>query len=453
MMKKKIRIFFTLLFSLTLNASAYAASTESVIESFELENGLKVVVVPNHRIAAVNHTIWYFVGASDDPLGKSGLAHYHEHAMFLGTNNYKSGEYSNIISGNGGEHNAFTGRDATAYFINISKDNLSLAMRMEADRMRSITPSEQDIEKEKQVVLEERRMRIDNNPEYLLAEQVNASLFRHHPYRMPIIGWKHEIEKLTKQDVIDFHNKWYHPNNAMLVIGGDVTAKEIMPLVEKYYGSLPKAEIPTRNWTDEPPQNTQRLLKMYHEQVTKPQLTMNCATASLNYGNKEQAIPLYIFSQIIGGGKTSRLYKSLIKEQKLASSIYVDYSGFNRGPGGFFILSVPEHGVDIKTLEKAIKKEIEKLLKYGIKNDELKRAKTLLKADFIYARDGLSSVANFIGWIKIIGLKASYFNELPSVIDRVSEKEITEAGRIAFNDNNCVTAMLLPNDDNNGDNK
>ena len=197
------------------------------IESFTLANGLEVIVIPNHRIAAVSQMVWYRIGAADDPLGKSGLAHFHEHTMFLGTPKYKSGEYADIIARHGGQENAFTGYDATSYYINIAKDQLPLAMELEADRMRGIKPTDDGAEKEKQVIIEERRMRIENSPDALLSEQMNAALFRHHPYHWPVIGWMREMEGLTKDDVLAFHKLWYHPNNAILIISGDITAAEV----------------------------------------------------------------------------------------------------------------------------------------------------------------------------------------------------------------------------------
>ncbi len=420
------------------------AADAPVIENFTLKNGLEVIVIPNHRIPAVNHTLWYRIGAADDPSGKSGLAHYHEHAMFLGTKKYKSGEYSNIIARNGGEQNAFTGHDATAYFINISKENLPLAMEMEADRMGELTASDDAMEKEKQVIIEERRMRVDNNPDALLYEQVNALLFRHHPYRLPVIGWQHEMNNLSKQDVIDFHKKWYHPNNAILIVGGDVTAAEVKSLAEKYYGKIPRASIPARHWNEEPPQRGERRITMHHSQVSQAELSRVYAVPSLGYGKKEQALPLFVLAQVLGGGKTSRLYRSLVTEQKLATAINVDYNGFTRGPAEFSIDLVPEQGVDPAKLEEAANKELEKFLKEGLTDEELSRAKTLLKAETIFARDGLSEIANVIGWIRMIGLDSNYFTNFSELVDKISAQDVLAAAKEALRSEQSVTASLLP---------
>jgi zinc protease len=441
-MQKKINIAIALVaifFSSPLNAEQAPN-----ISSFTLDNGLEVIVIPNHRVPAVNHTLWFKIGAADDPSGKSGLAHFHEHVMFLGTAKYKSGEYSSIVSRSGGEHNAFTGYDATAYFINISKENLPLAMEMEADRMNDLSASDSDIEKEKQVIIEERRMRIDNNPDALLSEQVNAALFRNHPYHWPSIGWQHEMNGLTRQDVIDFHKKWYHPNNAILIIGGDVTAEEVRPLAEKYYGKIPRAEVPQRIWNDEPPQRGERRITMHHPQVTQPEISRTYATVSLGYGKKDEALPLFILAQVLGGGKTSRLYHSLVTEQKLASAVSVDYNGFSRGPGEFSIDIVPEQGIDPAKLEAAADMQIADFLKNGLTAEELERAKTLLKAETIYARDGLSGIANIMGWIRMIGLDTDYFSNWPKLIDKITAQQVMDAAKDTLKREQCVTALLLP---------
>ncbi len=441
-MYKKIILSYALL-TVFFSAPLYAADA-SVIENFTLKNGLEVIVIPNHRVPAVSHTLWYKIGAADDPSGKSGLAHYHEHAMFLGTEKYKSGEYSNIISRNGGEQNAFTGHDATAYYINISKENLPLAMEMEADRMGRLTASDADMEKEKQVIIEERRMRVDNNPDALLAEQVNATLFRNHPYHLPVIGWQHEMNALTKQDVLDFHKKWYHPNNAILIVSGDVTAAEVKPLAEKYYGKLPKADVPVRIWNDEPPQRAQRRITMHHSQVTQPELSRVYSTSSLGYGKKEEAIPLFILAQVLGGGKTSRLYRALVTQQKLASEVSVDYNGFARGPSEFSINLIPDQGVNPAKLEEAADKELEIFLKNGLTDEELSRAKILLKAETIFARDGLSGIANIMGWVRMIGLTTDYFTNWSKLVDNISAQEVLAAAKNTLKSEQSVTALLLP---------
>lgn len=436
-MHQKIALLLAGLCLLTSNASAQT-------ESFFLKNGLEVIVIPNKRVPAVNHTLWYKVGAADDPRGKSGLAHYHEHVMFLGTQKYKSGEYSNIIARNGGEQNAFTGHDATAYFINIAKEYLPLAMEMEADRMNSLTASDEAMEKEKQVIIEERRLRIDNNPDALLSEQANAALWRNHPYHAPVIGWQHEMYGLTKQDVMDFHKKYYHPNNAILIVSGDVTTEEVKKLAQKYYGHLKSAHISERVWTDEPPHIAARRLVMHNQHISQPELLRIYATASIGHGNKEDMIPLFIASHILGGGKTSRLYKSLVTEQKLAASVNVNYNGLSRGPGTFYIELVPENNIDPARLEEETDKQLTEFLTKGINQEELTRAKTLLKAETIFARDGLSGIANIMGWLRMAGLDKDYFSRWPSLIEPVTAEAVLAATKNHLKIEHSVTSLLLP---------
>jgi zinc protease len=438
--KNPARFFLLLGLALMLITKPASALTT---ESFTLKNGMEVVVTQNHRVPAVSHMIWLRVGSADDPAGKSGLAHFHEHVMFLGTPRYSRGQYSDIIARHGGEQNAFTGYDATSYFVNIAKEHLPLVMELEADRIRGLTPSDQDIANERQVILEERRSRVENNPDALLNEQVNAMLFRNHPYRIPVIGWMHEMEGLTKQDVLDFHARYYHPNNMILIVSGAITADELRPLAEKYYGPLRRKEVPKREWTSEPPQIAARRITLAHPNVNQPVWSRTYSAASLAYGKKEHALPLFLLSQLLGGGKTSRLYQAIVVEQKLASSIDTSYSGFNVGPAQFEITAVPEKGVALDKLEAAIDAKIARLTQ-GIKDDELKRAKTLYKADTIYAREGLTSMARIMGWVRIAGLPADYFTLWPELIDQVRAEDILRAANETLQLKQSVTGALLP---------
>lgn len=424
-------------------APLYAAEAPK-IESFTLANGLEVIVIPNHRVPAVSHMIWYRIGAADDPPGKSGLAHFHEHLMFLGTEKYKAGEYSDIVARSGGQENAFTGYDATSYYIDIAKDKLPLAMELEADRMRGLKTPDENATHEKQVIIEERRMRIENNPGALLAEQINAALYRNHPYHWPVIGWMHEMEGLTKADAIKFHQRWYHPNNAILIISGDVTAAEVRPLAQQYYGDLPSAPIPARRWGQEPPQLGERRITLHHKNVKQPIWSRTYIAPSVAYGNKDEALPLFLLSQMLGEGKTARLYQSLVVEQKIATDVDVDYSGFNLGPAEFEITVVPEQGVNLETLEKTVDKELAKLLAGSFTDSEMARAKTQLRAETIYARDGLASMARIMGWIRIAGLDKDYFTRWPEMIDGVTPQQVLQAAKDTLQMNQAVTSLLLP---------
>ncbi len=435
------RLGLAFAFALVCAPMAVAADTT---QSFTLANGLEVIVIPNHRVPAVSHMLWYKIGAADDPAGKSGLAHFHEHMMYQGTAKLKKGEYSQTIAERGGQENAFTGEDATSYYVNISKKELPLAMELEAERMRGLKPSDADALKEKEVIIEERRMRIENSPEALLSEQVNAALYRNHPYHWPTIGWMHEMQGLTKKDVLDFHAKYYHPNNAILIVSGDVTADEVKVQAQKYYGDLPRVAVPERIWNDEPPQNAERRVVLRHVNVQQPSWSRDYATASVAYGKKEEALPLFMLSQLMGGGKTSRFYTSLVVEQKIATGVDVSYNGLVIGPAEFSLGVVPAPGVSLETVEKAVDAEIAKVLDKGFSAEEMTRAKTLLKAETLYARDGLTSMARIMGWVRMCGLDKDYFTRWPDLIEAVTPEQIAAAAKDTLVLTHSVTAELLP---------
>lgn len=433
-----------LLFAAFFVFPPHVAAAALSVESFTLANGLEVVVIPNHRVPAVTHMLWYRVGGADDPPGKSGLAHYHEHMMFEGTPAHSTGEYSSLIARAGGKHNAFTNADATAYYVTIAKDELPLVMRLEADRMRSLSPTTAAAEKEKEVIIEERRARIENDPAALFSEQLNASLFRHHPYRLPVIGWMHEMQTLTLTDVLEFHSRWHHPNNAILILGGDITAKEARPLVERYYGDISRKAQIARRWNAEPPQNASRNLVLSHQNVKQPLWTRLYATSSLGAGNKEHALPLLALSQLLGGGKTSRLYRALVVDEKIASHVAVHYNAFSRGPAVFEISVTPEPSASMEAIEKIVDSELQKSARVEFSAEELARAKTLLKAESIYARDGLDSMARIMGWIRILDLNTEYFVHWPEKIDAVTGPQIISAAQATFKPEQSVTGRLLP---------
>lgn len=441
-MRSLITKAYSLLAALLALAPGFALAQP--IESFTLENGLEVVVIENHRVPAVSHMLWYRVGAADDPPGKSGLAHYHEHLMYQGTQKLKSGEYSKTIAARGGQENAFTGHDATSYYVNIAKEQLGLAMELEADRMRGLKPSEADVAKEKEVILEERRLRVENQPEALLSEQVSAALFRNHPYHTPVIGWMHEMQKLTAKDVQEFHARYYHPNNAILIIGGDVTAQQVRELAQKYYGGIPRGELPARHWGEEPPQNAVRRVALSHVNVRQPSWSRVYAVPTLAYGKKEQALPLFVLAQLLGGGKTSWLYKALVLEQKIATQVSVDYNGMAIGPGRFSIDVTPAQGVSLAAVEKAVDAQLEAFLAKGVDERSFARAKTLLKAEALFARDGLSGMSHIMGWLRMCGLDKDYFTRWPDMIMAVTQAQVMEAAHAALVKEASVTAELLP---------
>lgn len=422
--------------------TAHAAAPR--IESFTLKNGLEVVVIENHRVPAVSHTIWYKIGGADDPPSKSGLAHFHEHVMFKGTKHFPAGQFEAIVSRLGGVQNAFTAYDLTAYYINISKDHLGKAMELEADRMRKLAPVPAEVLKEREVIMEERRLRIDNVPSALLSEQMNAALFVHHPYGTPLIGWRHEMAGLTLGDVLAFHTTYYHPNNAVLVLSGDITAAEAKPLVQQYYGDLKPASIPARLWVDEPESISAKRISMTHSLINTPLWVRDYRASSLLNGDATQVMPLMLFAEYLGGGDTSVLYREVVMKQKLATSISASYDGFARGPETFTISASPADGVRLETLEKAIDEVLKTSLTQPIAPTDFARAKTLFKADSIYAREGLQGMANIVGQLRMLGLPATWFETWDAQVDAVTTEQALAAAKATLVATHSVTGTLLP---------
>lgn len=414
------------------------------VETFALENGMKVVVIPNHRVPAVSHMIWFRIGSADEPWGESGLAHYLEHMMFKGTDKLKVGEYSQVVSKHGGDHNAFTSYDYTGYYVNIAKENLPLVMDLEANRMVNLRVDEAEFLKEREVIIEERSMRTDNQPSALLREQMMAALFLNHPYHTPIIGWRHEMANLTREQVFAMYHRYYHPNNAVLVVAGDITAEELKPLAKKYYGALKKGEAMTRKWTNEPPSVAERRVVLRDEKVQQPDFSRYYLAPSFVHGETRHAIPLALLAQVMGGSQTSRLYQELVVKRKIATDAGVYYNAIDRGPSVFVVSATPAENVELADLEVAIDEVLAQTLTKGITPEELARAKTLAKAEVIYARDGLQSLAYIIGQLYMIGLDEGFFNTWTDAIEATTASNLTEAGQYILKPERSVTGWLLP---------
>ena len=424
--------------------STEAAAGNIVIETFSLDNGLEVIVIPNRRVPAISHMLWFPNGGADDPSGKSGLTHFHEHVMFRGTANFPAGEFESTISRLGGNHNAFTGYDTTGYYVNIPKTALPRIMELEADRIRGIRPSDADIIKEREVIIEERRQRVDNNPTSQFHEQLNSILFVNHPYGTPLIGWLHEMEGLTKDDVLELHENHYSPNNATLILAGDITMAAAKPLVERYYGRLKERETKPRNRRIEPPIRAAKRLTMHHERVKEPEWQRNYIAPSVNTEDKQHGIPLMLFTEWLGGSDTSYLYQELVVKQKIATRISAGYNPFSIGPSSMSIRATPAPKVSMEKLEKAIDAALEKAQSITLAPADITRTKTLLKAETIFAREGLQGIAYLVGWMKMNGLSTNYVNEWESNIEAVTTTQMTAAAKVALDLQGSVTGMLLP---------
>lgn len=413
-------------------------------ETFTLSNGMQAVVIPNHRVPVVSHMVWYRVGAADEPAGKSGIAHLLEHLMFRGTEAVPPGEFSKTVARHGGRDNAFTSNDYTGYFQNVAKKNLELVMRMEADRMANLVLDPESVRTERDVVLEERSSRTDNDPGALLGERVQAVLFLNHPYREPVIGWKSEIAALEVEDAQAFYEKWYNPANAVLVVAGDVTAAELKPLAEKYYGAIAGRPAPPRLRLEEPPPVAARRVVLEDERVQQPSWRRRHLAPSYRTGEPEAAYALEVLAEVIGGGTTSRLYQSLVVDQRLAVSAGAYYSPSALDLTTFTIYASPRPGVTMDELEAAMEKELRDIATGNVDAGEVERAKTRLRANAVYARDSLQRGAYVFGEALTTGQTVEDVEAWPERIGAVTGEGVAEAARRVLNIEASVTGVLLP---------
>ena len=414
-------------------------------KTITLKNGLVVVVIENHRMPVVRQLLFYRVGSADDPPGKSGTAHYLEHLMFKGTRTTKPNEFSKIVARNGGRDNAFTSPDATAYYQTVAKDRLELIMKMEADRMANLIIDPKEAVPELQVVVEERRSRTDNRPAAQLEEHLSAALYVNYPYRLPVIGWMHELEKLTVADAIDFYGKFYRPNNAVLVITGDVSLDEVRPLAEKYYGPIPRGkDVVRRAGLAEPPQLAARRVVLRSKRVREPRWSRDYLAPSRAAGETRHADALEVLDVILGSGSTSRLYRALVLDKKIALSVHSYYDADMLGPTAFGIAARPNSGVGHVELEKAVEAEIHKLLRDGVTVAEVKAAQKRLLAAAIFSRDSLRRGAVAIGTALTSGQTIDDVETWPEKIRQVTTAQVLEAARHVFRDARSVTGLLLP---------
>ena len=421
------------------------ASGPGAPETFRLQNGMDVLVIPDHRAPVVTHMVWYRLGSGEETEGKTGLAHFLEHLMFKGTEKIPPGQFSRIVARNGGRDNAFTSYDFTAYYQSIAKDRLALVMEMEADRMTGLRLSDKEVLPERDVVIEELRMRIENNPSAQLVSEMNAALYGAHPYGRDIIGHKSDIEKLSTQDALDFYERFYTPNNAILIVAGDITGEELRPLAEKYYGVI-KQRAPTYRRARPPvvlPAKPQTIVR-HDARVSEPMLLRYYPSLSYRQLGSRKAAARDVLAQILGGGAASRLYQLLIVNERVATAVSAGYDGSKYDSGDFGIYAVPRMGGDLKRLEELILSELARIKQDGISTQELEGAKTLLVASSVYTRDEQSAMAYNYGQGLTTGLTAREIFEWPDYVRAVTADEVREAARDIFDESRVVSGTLLP---------
>jgi zinc protease len=413
-------------------------------EVFTLDNGMQVVVIANRRAPIVTHMVWYKVGAADEVPGESGLAHFLEHLMFKGTETLGPGEFSEIIAANGGTENAFTSSDYTGYFQTVARDRLEIVMKHEADRMVNLKLTNELVDPERQVVLEERRSRIDNDPGSQLWEMIGATMFLNHPYRRPVIGWEHEIRQLSTEGALAFYRRWYAPNNAILIVAGDVSAVEVRPLAEKYYGVIPRGEVPERRRVEEPPPRAARSVTLESPRVRQPAFSISYLAPGYNTDAEGHAYALQVLEEIMGGGPTSRLYRALVVEQSLAASAGSHYSANSLDLTSFVFSASPRVDVSVEDLEAALRTELARLLSEGVDEAEVAAAKRRLTAMAVYARDSLGTGARIFGAALTTGQSVEDVEAWPERIEAVTAARVNAAAKALLRAERSVTAYLLP---------
>lgn len=416
------------------------------VTTFTLDNGLDVVVIEDHRAPAVTQMVWYRIGAADEPPGHSGIAHFLEHLMFQGTDDMAAGAFSATVEENGGTDNAFTSWDYTAYFQRVAADRLDLMMKMEADRMRDLQLTEDDVTTERQVILEERSQRTDGDPGSLLNEQMAAAQFMNHPYGIPVIGWRHEMAALSRQDALDFYQANYAPNNAILIVAGDVQPDEVRALAEKHYGPLaPSDRIKPRERPQEPPQLAERRLVMQDERVSEPYLVRSYLAPERNTGDQRKAAALTILAELLGGNQTSSvLARNLQFDRQVAVWSAAFYDGTSVDPDTFGLYVSPVPGVSLADAEKAMDEVIAGFLESGPDPAQFARIKTQVRAAEIYGRDSAGGLARLYGQALSVGLTVQDVQDWPEILQSITEDEVMAAAREVLNRDNAVTGWLTP---------
>ena len=420
------------------------AAANDQVTTYTLDNGMDVVVIEDHRAPVVVHMVWYRAGSADEAPGVSGIAHFLEHLLFKATENLEAGEFSATVARNGGRDNAFTSYDYTAYFQRIAADRLELMMQMESDRMVNIKLQESDILTERGVIIEERNQRTENSAGALFQEQVNAAQYLNHPYGVPIIGWMHEMEDLDMQDALAFYDQFYAPNNAILIVAGDVQPDEVWALADTYYGVIPaNPDLPERVRPAEPPQLAERRIVFEDPRVGQSYVTRNYLAPERDSGAQEQAAALTILAELLGGGTTSVMAEKLQFESQKAVYSSAHYGGGSLDDTSFGVVVAPAPGVTLEEIEAAMDGVLEQFLAEGVDTDHMKRIKMQLRADEIYLRDDVQSLAHRYGRALTQGLTVADVQAWPDILQAVTADDVMEAAHAVFDRKKAVTGWLM----------
>ncbi len=442
-MLRRLALAIGLKTALTLTPLMAHAAGE--VAEFTLDNGMQVVVIEDHRTPAVTHMVWYRTGAADEPPGQSGIAHFVEHLMFKATDELESGEFSRTVARNGGRDNAFTSYDYTAYFQRVASDRLGLMMQMEADRMRNLRFDPVEVDTERSVILEERAQRTDSSAGALFNEQMRAALFLNHPYGIPIIGWRHEMEGLTLENARAFYDTWYHPNNAILIVAGDVTPEDVLALAEEHYGPIPASDsLPPRVRPTEPPHIADRRVIYEDERVANPYVSIRMLAPVREPGDQAEAAALVYLSELLGGGgQTSLMARTLQIEEERSLYAATFYDATSVDPSGFTLVNVPVPGISLEEAEADLWRMVETFLEDGIDPDHFARIQFQIEAGEIYEEDDTQGLARAYGVELTTGLSVADVESWTETLASVTPEDVMEAARRLFDDPSTVTGYLM----------
>ncbi len=444
--KKLAKINATVVALVTAFATSALAAEQSgpEIADYALANGLELVVIPDHRAPVVTHMIWYKVGAADETPGKSGLAHFLEHLMFKGTSKNPTGKFSQVVARIGGQENAFTSQDYTGYFQRVPSEQLKTVMEFEADRMTGLQLTDDVVLPERNVILEEQNQRVGNNPRARLTEQIDAALYLNHPYGKPVIGWRHEMEELSRDDAIGFYRRFYAPNNAVVVIAGDVDPTQARALAEETYGKVARHGAMTpRIRAQEPPPVAVRSLTLADPRVEMPSMQREYLVPSFKTAKRGESEALEVLAHILGSGSNSRLYRALVVDKQVAVMAGAWYDASALDESKFGVQGSPRPGVTLPQLEADTDAVIAQVIDKGVTDEELERTKTRLIADALYAQDNQASMARWYGASLTTGATVNDVRHWPDRIRAVTADQVRDAARHWLDKRRSVTGYLI----------
>ncbi len=424
---------------LALSQTSHASTAES-----RLANGLRVIVKTDRRAPVVVAMVWYQVGSVDEVNGVTGVAHVLEHMMFKGTKTTKPGEFSRIVSAAGGRENAFTTRDTTSYFETLQSSQLELALKLEADRMNNLELSPEEFAKEIKVVMEERRWRTEDRPRSLVFEALMATALTAHPYRRPVIGWMSDLKNMTADDAVDFYRRWYAPNNALLVVVGDVEPSEVFALAEKHFGPIPARTLPVRKPQTEPVQRGERRVTI-KAPAELPYVVMAFPVPPLRDAERDwEPYALDMLTAVLDGNEAARLNRTLVRGERVANSVGAGYDGISRGPGLFYLIAIPTRGRSAADVETGLRREMAKIIEEGVTDEELNRAKAQAVAAQVYQRDSMFFQAQQIGSLEMAGIPHTTIDVQLEKLRAVTPEQVRDVARKYFRDEALTIVELDP---------